>query len=182
MEHWGLTYYAALLSAAELHGAAHQRPQVFQVMLKQNRRSILCGDVRVEFTARYDLEDTGVVQLTTPRGYLRVSTPAATALELIGYYDRSGGLSNVATVLAELCEFIDPPALIEEARRSPLAWVQRLGYLLELVGNTDHADLLQPLVKDVIHPAPLMRTARRSGAPRDTRWNLLLNDVVEPDL
>src|SRR5262249_40136028 len=31
MDHLGETYYAALLSAAELHGAAHHRPQSFQV-------------------------------------------------------------------------------------------------------------------------------------------------------
>ena len=33
MEHLGEKYYAGLLSAAEYHGAAHQRPQVFQVVV-----------------------------------------------------------------------------------------------------------------------------------------------------
>ncbi len=182
MGHWGLEYYAALLSAAELHGAAHQRPQVFQVMLRQSRRAVTCGEVRVDFVARKDLADTCVVQMMTPRGYLRVATPAATALELVGYYYRSGGLSNVATVLTELCEFIDQEALIEEARRSPMAWVQRLGYLLDSVGHADHAASLHPLVKDADHPAPLIRTASRVGVPRDSRWNLLINSEVEPDL
>jgi predicted transcriptional regulator of viral defense system len=32
MEHLGLDYYAALLTAGQYHGAAHQQPQVFQVM------------------------------------------------------------------------------------------------------------------------------------------------------
>src|SRR3954467_14647415 len=40
MKHLGETYYVALLSAAELHGAAHHRPQSFQVMVKTNRRSL----------------------------------------------------------------------------------------------------------------------------------------------
>lgn len=31
-------YYVALLSAAELHGAAHQAPQVFQVMVDRHLR------------------------------------------------------------------------------------------------------------------------------------------------
>src|SRR5437868_4796501 len=40
MEHLGEHYYVALLSAAELHGAAHHRPQTFQVMVKKNRRPL----------------------------------------------------------------------------------------------------------------------------------------------
>ena len=47
-----LSYYAGLLSAAQFHGAAHQRPQEFQVFLAKNRRSIQCGTVRVAFLAR----------------------------------------------------------------------------------------------------------------------------------
>jgi len=45
-------YYAGLLSAAQYHGAAHHRPQEFQVMLVKNRRPIQCGAVRVAFMAR----------------------------------------------------------------------------------------------------------------------------------
>ena len=44
----------------------------------------------------------------------------------------SGYLDNVATVLAELAESIEAAALEAEARRAPVAWVQRLGYLLVL--------------------------------------------------
>src|SRR5688572_25487187 len=47
MEHLGEPYYVALLSAAEIHGAAHHRPQSFQVMVAKNRRPISCGKVRV---------------------------------------------------------------------------------------------------------------------------------------
>ena len=36
MEHLGEKYYAGLLSAAEYHGAAHQRTQVFQVLVARN--------------------------------------------------------------------------------------------------------------------------------------------------
>ena len=34
MAHLGQPYYAALLTAAAYHGAAHQRPQIFQVMVR----------------------------------------------------------------------------------------------------------------------------------------------------
>lgn len=183
MQHLGEPYYVALLSAAELHGAAHQRPQALQVMVKTNRRAIECGDVRVHFIARKDMEGTAVVERKTPRGLLRVASPEATALELVGYEGQSGGLNNVASVLAELVAAIDPDRLASECGRSPIAWVQRLGYLLDLTEHRDVADKLAPSVaaraKEV---APLVRAKSRSGAPRDERWRLAVNATVEPDL
>jgi predicted transcriptional regulator of viral defense system len=183
MEHLGEPYYVALLSAAELHGAAHQRPQALQVMVKTNRRAIECGEVRVQFIARKDMESTPIVERKTPRGLLRVASPEATALELVGYADQSGGLDNVASVLAELAPAIDADRLVSECGRSPIAWVQRLGYLLDLTEHRDLADKLAPAVvaraKDV---APLVRAKSRSGAPRDERWRLAVNATVEPDL
>ena len=48
MNYLGERYYTALLSAAMFHGASHQKPQVYQVMLQENRPSIECGRVRVD--------------------------------------------------------------------------------------------------------------------------------------
>jgi len=183
MQHLGVPYYVALLSAAELYGAAHQRPQALQVMVESNRRGIECGDVRVEFIARKDLRNTATIERTTPRGFLRVASPEATALELVGYADRCGGLDNVASVLDELVEAIDPVRLVAQSDRSPIAWVQRLGYLLDITEHRDLADRLAPTVaaraKDV---APLVRSVSRSRAPREERWKLAVNATVEPDL
>lgn len=181
MDHLGLVYYAALLTAAELHGAAHQRPQSFQVMLARNRRPILCGAVRVTFTARHDLERTPVVLRNTPRGVLRVASAEASAIELVGYADACGGLDNVATVLRELP--LDAERLRAVAESCPLFWVQRLGYLLELVERSTLAEVLLPRVHAQARaPAPLVRAAATAGAPRNQRWRLILNTEVEPDL
>jgi hypothetical protein len=56
MEHLGEKYYAGLLSAGEYHGAAHQRPQVYQVVTARNGPQINCGRVRVQFIARKNME------------------------------------------------------------------------------------------------------------------------------
>lgn len=183
MEHLGEPYYVALLSAAMYHGAAHQRPQVFQVMLPRARRTIAYGRVRVGFTARHDMVDTPIIERNTPRGVLRIASPEATALELVGYADRSGGLNNVATVLQELVEVVDPAALQVEARRSPLAWAQRLGYLLVFVGANQHANALNPVLSNgnpfIVALSPSLTNA---GARRDPRWKVAINTDVEPDL
>src|SRR5436305_10884542 len=46
MQRLALTYYAGLLTAAQYHGAAHHRPQEFQVMLAKSRRHLISGAVR----------------------------------------------------------------------------------------------------------------------------------------
>jgi hypothetical protein len=79
MEKAETPYYAPLLSAAQCHGAAHNRPQEFQVMLGKPRRPIECGKVRVVFHARKRVADVPMQRINTPRGTMAVSTPAATA-------------------------------------------------------------------------------------------------------
>ncbi len=183
MQHLGEGYYVALLSAAELHGAAHQRPQGFQVMVKTSRRDIECGEVRVQFIARKDMDRTPVLEKSTPRGPLRVASPEATALELVGYADRCGGLDNVLSVLSELVEAIDPQKLVAAAALCPIAWVQRLGYLLDIAGHREIGDVLIPHVQEHVHVvAPLVRAEPKTGAERIERWHLAINANVESDL
>ncbi len=182
MEHLGEVYYVALLSAAELHGAAHHRPQELQVMVATNRKPIVCGQVRIQFIARRDLAHTPIVEKNSPRGRMRVASPEATALELVGYADHAGGLDNVTSVLVDLAEAIDASRLREAARLSPTVWVQRLGYLLELINHEELASTLLDHLRDQeVVVAPLVRSRSTAGAPRARRWKLAINASIEPD-
>jgi predicted transcriptional regulator of viral defense system len=175
-------YYLGLLSAAERHGAAHQRPQSCQVIVRKNRATLSCGEVRVEFIARGDLEKMPVATVNTPRGVLRYATPEVTALELVGYPNHAGGLSNVATVVAELGESLDAGKLLEVARLSPISWSQRLGYLLELVGHEDLAMAIEPFIQEQAKSyTPLRRAAAIASAKRSAKWRLIVNAEVAPD-
>ncbi len=183
MQVWGEPYYVALLSAAERHGAAHQRPQAYQVMVRKNREALECGQVRVQFIARGDLEKMPFIQVNTPRGVIRSSTPEVTALELVGYPNHSGGLSNVATVLSELAEEMDPHQMLAAARLCPVSWSQRLGYLLDLVGHSKLAQCLALFVQEQAGSyTPLRRAASTAGGKRDPGWKLIINAEVEPDI
>ena len=175
-------YHVALLSAAQFHGAAHHKPQRFQVMVRRQRSSIECGQVCVDFHVRRDLERAAVVTMNTPRGHMRVSSPETTALELVGYAPHAGGLDNVSSILADLAESLDGTKLADEARKMPLAWVQRLGYLLELVGAAEFADALSPYVGErARRVAPLDASVSRTGAERSERWRIAVNIEVEPE-
>lgn len=173
-------YYAGLLSAAQYHGAAHHRPQQFQVMLAKNRRSIRCGKVSVAFTARKRLGDVPVQSFNTPRGTIRVSTPEVTAIDLVGYQHSAGGLDNVVTVLSELSEKIDPEKLATAAAAAPLPWAQRLGYLLELAGAVAKVSLLEIYVRRrVRQSAPLLAAKQFEHSHRNERWKLYINADVD---
>lgn len=180
-EHLGETYYAALLTAAELHGAAHHRPQRFQVMCATRRRPIQCGAVSVEFALRQDLAGTSTVMKNTPRGTMRVASREATALELVGYADRCGGLDHVLAVLEELGPECNGELLAAEAEHAPSAWSQRLGHLLDLakVDGSVTAPLAAQIAKRRPVFAALSRSGKRTGAPSDRRWRLVCNVDLE---
>jgi predicted transcriptional regulator of viral defense system len=183
MQHLGLDYYAALLTAGRYHGAAHQQPQVFQVVVAKNRTAIACGDVRVAFVARHNVADMPTARFNTPRGHLVVSTREATAFDLVGYPQHAGGLDNVTTVLSELAEILDPEILASLAPLSPVPWAQRLGYLLDQVGAAEKTEPLARYVADTVNEATSLVPSRAlEDGPYDARWRLTINVQVEPDL
>ena len=182
MEHLKRPYYAALLSAAQYHGAAHHRPQEFQVALAGNRRPISCGTVRVSFIARRRIVEVPVQNFNTPRGTILVSTVEGTAVDLVGYGHRSGGLDQVVTVLSELAEQIDPYRLVTAAKIAPIPWAQRLGYFLECVGAADKAVLLKAYIQQKAPGAiPLLPAVPSHGSPRADDWHLRVNAEVEAE-
>ena len=183
MKYKGLNYYAGLLTAAQYYGAAHQRPQEFQVFLARNRRPIRCGKVRVKFVARKKIEEIPVRSFNTERGELRVSTPEATALDLAGYPEHVGGLGQVATILSELASEIDPAALVTAAATAPITWVQRLGYIMDLVEQTAAADHIRTYVHEHARAYTMLAPGHEGAdSHRAPSWKLVVNAELEPDI
>jgi predicted transcriptional regulator of viral defense system len=177
-------YYVGVLSAAALHGAAHQAPQEFQVVTTTRQRTVVVGRERIRFLRKRNLARTTVISVKTPTGTMQVSRPEATALDLLRYVDAAGFLSNIATVLRELAEKCDPDSLVQAAAAGvELPHVQRLGHLLDLVGVRRLSDPLARWLAehhpDWVRLSP-SEPARR--ARRDERWRLLVNARVEPDV
>lgn len=180
MKSLNLSYYTGLLSAAQYHGAAHQRPQEFQVFLAGNRRPIQCGAVRVAFIARKRIKYIPIQLFNTPRGTVLVSTPEATALDLVGYAGHAGGLSQVATVLSELAVHLDQEKLAVAARTAPISWAQRLGYLLEHLGFAAQIPALKEYVRQHAKQSTLLLPqGQRKRSHRNKGWKLHVNAKVE---
>lgn len=185
MRHLGRDYYVGWLSAAELHGAAHQRPQVLQVAVHRRVADRDLGRVRLRFVERKHAAEIPRLQRSGPTGQVWVSTPEATALDLAADPALGAGVSNVATVLAELGEdgILVSDKVAAAAGLFPLAAVRRLGFLLEAVEQHDLAAPLHDIAQRRRRWRPdLLAPDGTERGPVDARWRLQINSVVEPDL
>ena len=182
MQHHKQPYYVALLSAAALHGAAHQQPQIFQVITNKPLRPAIIGRTKIEFIVKKNIEGSAVIPIKTTTGYMRVSTTETTAFDLIHYVKRSGYLNNVATVLTELSETIDPEKLLIAAKQEKLVVVQRTGYLIANYGKKETTNLLLQWLKTQRSSAIALRTDKEHvNKKRDPDWKVWVNEIIEID-
>jgi predicted transcriptional regulator of viral defense system len=183
MRFMGRPYYVGLLSAAAIHGAAHQQPMVFQVITNQAARPVLAGRLRINFHISRKIEKIQVLEVQTETGSMRVSTPETTAFDLVRFAAVSGYLSNVATVLSELSEKLDQYSLMKVADAYAVSEVQRTGYLLEMIGEHDLAKpLLGWLAKRRHRPIALMPGKHIGRIEADPKWRVFPNEKVEVEL
>lgn len=175
-------YYVGLLSAAALHGAAHQQPQEFQVVAGATLRPITVGRVRMRFFYRRRVEQAITEPLKTPTGFVPISTPEMTAYDLVRYREGAGSLDHVATVIAELAERMTATRLADVGRsEGELSVVQRLGYLLDRLGHSALAEqgLAGVLANHPLHMVPLEPGGAEDAEERNVRWHVLVNTSIE---
>jgi predicted transcriptional regulator of viral defense system len=183
MRYLGLpAYYVGLLTAAQWHGASHFAVQETQVIVPRQMRPIQVGREKIRFFTKTDAANTPIETRTLENGPIRVSTPEATAADLVRYIDAAGGLNLAVTVLAELKKKLKPGALqVTVAKGSNAATAQRLGYILERVADTRlTAPLARWLAQQHPRTLPLDSEASVKGAALDERWRLWVNANVEP--
>lgn len=72
-----------MLSAAAIHGAAHPQPVVFRVVTDKPTRPVAAGRVQIGFHVGRHISKALVVEIQTETGTMRVSTPEATAFDLV---------------------------------------------------------------------------------------------------
>ena len=184
MLHVGQPYYVGLLSAAILHGAAHQQPQQYHIVTTKPMREARLKNLVLRFFVKKGFSHTSVIRIKVQTGFIAVSTPEATALDLVRYARSIGGLDRVLTVLQELGEVLHADKLVEAAQSDGnVTYAQRLGWLLDKAGFPDITnDLARWSSQKKPFPAKLEPSLPIKGAFLDTRWNLFLNAVVESDL
>lgn len=179
-------YYVGLLNAAAYYGAAHQQPQSFSIItIKPSLRDINNDNLKINFYIKKEWAKSDIVQKKVDTGYINVSSPELTALDLVYYFDQAGGLNRVATVLEELCESIDANKILDLAKRyAPVTTVQRLGFLLEeILNRQDLSDPIKDYLKTVNYFPVLLRPQKEKPEMiTGNDWKVVQNVEIETDL
>ncbi len=177
-------YYISHLSAAAMFGAAHQQPMVFTVTTETPApRSIKTKKLIIDFYSKKLWPKEGVIQKKTNAGYVSVSLPELTALDLL---EKSHifGINRIATILNELSEEMNSSNLINIASQfTNNAAIQRLGFILEKVVKNEKLteNLWKVLSKRKFSTIPLSPKKEKRGTSTN-RWKVIENMKIESDI
>lgn len=180
-------YYICLLNAAEMYGAAHQRSQTFSVATTlpsvqkaDNRKS------RLNFLFRKDIPLHLTRTKNSETGVVTFSNPELTAVDLVQFQKRIGGLSRAATVLSELLEVVDFSLITKDILvYTSFAAIRRLGYITEeVLGEQEKADMLYKKLKEFdvrFLPTKLSTSKQCEHSITVSRWKIIVNTQIEID-
>ena len=180
------SYYICLLSAAELLGAAHQRPQYFSVMTTFPQPHVQ-KQTTLDWNYRASINGALLQSRNSETGTVQFSSPELTTLDLVQYEQRIGGLSRAATIIEELSEQTNWQGAAQNGliAQTTLATVQRLGYILEhVLQKQEQADALYTELRQAapkLNRFPLSFRKSAEGAEIDKRWGILINTEIEID-
>jgi hypothetical protein len=141
----------------------------------------------LDWTYRATINGALLQTRNSETGTVRFSGPELTALDLVQYEHRIGGLSRAATIIEELSEQTNWNGAAENGliAQATLATVQRLGYILEhVLQNQEQSDALYGELRQVaskLNRFPLSPRKSTVGAQVDKRWSILVNTEIEID-
>jgi predicted transcriptional regulator of viral defense system len=169
-------YYVSLLSAAVLHGSAHQQPQEFFVTtIKPPIRKISVRSIIINFITSGAISDTLIERIQTQSGYMTVSCPELTAVDCIRFASRIGGMGRAAAVIHDLI----PRFTVSGTKKTvgadvPVMALQRLGFLLERYKAKEKiTDILYHAIhKHRVTATMLSPSHKPVASPARNRWSV----------
>lgn len=185
MKYLNRPYYLGLLNAAAFHGAAHQQPQEFFVFTNFPQiRTINKVGIKVNYISINHIPEKLLESRKTESGYLKISSPELTAVDLIHFEKRIGGLSRAATILQELVDEIKPEKINSYFLHQVSALsIQRLGFILDkILHKKEIADHLYNKCIEAnikFHRKPLKASGKTKGFTSDERWKVIINTEIE---
>lgn len=181
-------YYVGLLNAAALQGAAHQQPQEYFVITEYPvLRPTNKKGIKINYISTKRLPaDILIEKKKTETGYINVSVPILTAIDLINYEKRIGGLNRAANVINELLENIKQKDITRELVDCfNTTTLQRFGYILEEFLNRQNlSDKLYSLCKKMdikFYSIPLKASGEKIKEPTNDKWKIIVNTEIEID-
>jgi hypothetical protein len=173
-------YYVGLLTAAEWQGASHYAVQVAQIVVTGRIRPMKVGRERITFVTDENASFAAVEERMTEAGPVRVSTPEATALDLVRHLARIGDMAILATAISELP--LTPKGIVKALYdTAEVTAVQRLGYLLEKAGKVREAAVAERWLSERPYRVRSLdpRSATSAGEIVVPPWKIRVNAYVE---
>ena len=156
---------------------------VFQVIVDKTVPEMQAGRSRLKFYSSRQVGKAATVRVQTETGSMTVASPETTALDLVRFPEEAGYWSNIATVLVELADKLDVETLLSCAEQSRLPDIQRLGYVLSLLGHDHLSETLGNWLSERRTTVVRLRTDRPEGdVAVNARFRVIPNDEIEPDL
>lgn len=180
-------YYVGLLNAAAFFGAAHQQPQEYFVFTELPAlRSTSKKGVKINYISKKKILEELLEERKTEVGYLKISSAVLTAVDLIQFERRIGGLNRAVNVLSELIGEIK----VEQWNRIflkeiPVSTIQRLGYVLDCVlQKKRHSEKLYHQCQELglqFFRIPLKSSGITKDLAMNKRWKVIHNIEIEVD-
>ena len=173
-------YCVGWLSAAAIHGASHQAPQVFQVAVAKTLRNRRIGRSELQFYNRSYASLISKKRITLASGSAYVSSIGTTMLMVAANPENCGGIDNAATVICELADnqtdFISE--VLTDANFFPRAAVNRLGWILDYCAEVPCLEDMEKYCTLSSEPTMLSPGGCRMGKV-NKRWNVIENRRIE---
>ena len=178
-------YYVGLFSAAMLHGAAHQQPQEYYIVLESPKpRNIKKKKFIINFSEKRKFPVYGVEEKKTSTGYLKVSSKELTFFDLIYYVKNLGGMNRIITILDDLREEMKVTNFKDVVKNDfPNTVYQRAGYIMDQIFYDEKLSLIleNKLKKEKTSNTKLNPSGKTSGKI-NYKWNLQINIKIDKDL
>ena len=184
MQYINKPYYISLLSAAAMHGAAHQRSMCTQIMTVPPRKNETRKNPLLDWNYIQTIPTEFLLSKNAEMGILWVSSLELTAIDLVQFAHNIGGYQRAATVLAELCVELNIEKLVAILPYTTIATIQRLGYLLEYVLEESHlANELYSKVSQQNQFKSILLDTKQPKNQNNTpnRWHVNANVEIEID-
>lgn len=187
MKYLNKPYYVSLLNAAEIHGAAHQRPQRFSIMTVFPKSTVsLSKNNALIWVYRKEIPRDFLLSKNSETGVIYYSNAELTAIDTVQYEQYIGGLSRAATILEELTEKLDFSGASNNLfDYTSIATIQRLGYILEEV--LEEKEIANVLYEELtlyvkrFKYIPLTTHKPKDSVKKNSRWKVNINTIIEID-
>lgn len=181
-------YYVGLLNAAALHGSSHQQPQEYFIVTSYpTLRATSKKGLKINYISTRQLPPESLTEKKkTETGYITISNPLLTTIDLISYEKKIGGLNRATTVINDLVEAIKRSDVNEEViRYAAVSTLQRFGFILEEILNKK--ELAEKIFSNCkragikFYLVPLKASGKKNKENINEKWKLMINTEIEID-